>query len=138
MFFYLAIYLVMNMAAFAVVVARERVSPAGDDISSFEGLGRADPWLAWPLTIAMFGLFASGLWAEAEERLRRLGTGTAAAGTLWIACNVLMSAQYLIDDLAGAKGIFHRAAQVVFGLWLIALALAAGRDAVPRAWQDRQ
>jgi NADH-quinone oxidoreductase subunit N len=56
MAFYLAIYLVMNMAAFAVVVARERVSPAGDDISSFEGLGRADPWLAWPLTIAMLGL----------------------------------------------------------------------------------
>ncbi|MFL5840195.1 MAG: NADH-quinone oxidoreductase subunit N, partial [Thermoleophilaceae bacterium] len=56
MFFYLAVYLVMNMAAFAVVVARERVSPAGDDISSFEGLGRADPWLAWPLTIAMFAL----------------------------------------------------------------------------------
>jgi NADH-quinone oxidoreductase subunit N len=56
MAFYLAAYLVMNMAAFAVVVARERVSPAGDDISSFEGLGRADPWLAWPLTIAMLGL----------------------------------------------------------------------------------
>ena len=56
MAFYLAVYLVMNMAAFAVVVARERVSPAGDDISSFEGLGRADPWLAWPLTIAMLGL----------------------------------------------------------------------------------
>src|SRR3954452_3680945 len=56
MWFYLAVYLVMNMAAFAVVIARERVSPAGDDISSFEGLGRADPWLAWPLTIAMFGL----------------------------------------------------------------------------------
>jgi NADH-quinone oxidoreductase subunit N len=56
MAFYLAVYLVMNMAAFAVVIARERVSPAGDDISSFEGLGRADPWLAWPLTIAMLGL----------------------------------------------------------------------------------
>jgi NADH-quinone oxidoreductase subunit N len=56
MFFYLAVYLVMNMAAFAVVIARERVSPAGDDISSFEGLGRADPWLALPLTVAMLGL----------------------------------------------------------------------------------
>jgi NADH-quinone oxidoreductase subunit N len=56
MFFYLAVYLVMNLAAFAVVIARERVSPAGDDISSFEGLGRADPWLAFPLTIAMLGL----------------------------------------------------------------------------------
>ena len=56
MAFYLAVYLLMNVAAFAVVVARERVSPAGDDISSFDGLGRADPWLAWPLTIAMLGL----------------------------------------------------------------------------------
>jgi NADH-quinone oxidoreductase subunit N len=54
--FYLAVYLVMNLAAFAVVIARERVSPAGDDISSFEGLGRADPWLAWPLTFALAGL----------------------------------------------------------------------------------
>jgi NADH-quinone oxidoreductase subunit N len=56
MAFYLAVYLLMNVAAFAVVIARERVSPAGDDISSFEGLGRADPWLAVPLTIAMLGL----------------------------------------------------------------------------------
>ena len=56
MAFYLAVYLMMNVAAFAVVVARERVSPAGDDLSSFEDLGRADPWLAWPMTIAMLGL----------------------------------------------------------------------------------
>src|SRR5436305_10545600 len=56
MAFCLAVYLLMNVAAFAVVIARERVSPAGDDISSFEGLGRADPWLAWPLTVAMLGL----------------------------------------------------------------------------------
>ena len=56
MAFYLAVYLLMNVAAFAVVIARERVSPAVDDISSFEGLGRADPWLAWPMTFAMLGL----------------------------------------------------------------------------------
>jgi NADH-quinone oxidoreductase subunit N len=54
--FYLFVYLFMNMAAFAVVIARERVSEAGDDLSSFEGLGRAQPWLAWPLTIAMLAL----------------------------------------------------------------------------------
>jgi NADH-quinone oxidoreductase subunit N len=54
--FYLFVYLFMNMAAFAVVIARERVSEAGDDIRSFEGLGRAQPWLAWPLTIAMLAL----------------------------------------------------------------------------------
>ncbi len=54
--FYLAGYLVMNMAAFAVIVARERVTETGDDISSLEGLGRSSPWLAWPMTIAMLAL----------------------------------------------------------------------------------
>jgi NADH-quinone oxidoreductase subunit N len=54
--FYLAVYLIMNVAAFAVVVARERVSERGDDISSLENLGQTQPWLAWPMTIAMLSL----------------------------------------------------------------------------------
>lgn len=54
--FYLAAYLFMNVAAFAVVIARERVSEAGDDIRSFENLGQASPWLAWPMTISMLAL----------------------------------------------------------------------------------
>jgi NADH-quinone oxidoreductase subunit N len=54
--FYLAVYLFMNVAAFAVVVARERVSGVEDDLRAFEGLGRAAPWLAWPMTIAMLAL----------------------------------------------------------------------------------
>jgi NADH-quinone oxidoreductase subunit N len=54
--FYLAAYLVMNVAAFAVVVARERVSEHGDDLESVRDLARAAPLLAWPLTIAMLGL----------------------------------------------------------------------------------
>ena len=54
--FYLAIYLFMNLAAFGVVIARERVSEHGDDIRSLEGLGAASPVLAWPMTIAMLSL----------------------------------------------------------------------------------
>jgi NADH-quinone oxidoreductase subunit N len=54
--FYLAVYLLMNVAAFSVVVARERVSEFGDDLRSFEDLGRAAPVLAWPMTIAMLSL----------------------------------------------------------------------------------
>ena len=54
--FYLAVYLLMNVAAFAVVIARERVSEHGDGIRSVEGLGAASPWLAWPMTIAMLAL----------------------------------------------------------------------------------
>jgi NADH-quinone oxidoreductase subunit N len=54
--FYLAVYLFMNMAAFAVIVARERESGVGDDISSLYGLGEDRPLLAWPMTIAMLAL----------------------------------------------------------------------------------
>jgi NADH-quinone oxidoreductase subunit N len=54
--FYLAVYLLMNVAAFAVVVARERVSERGDELESLRDLGRASPWLAWPMTIAMLSL----------------------------------------------------------------------------------
>ena len=54
--FYLAVYLVMNLAAFAVIVARERETPLGDDIASLNGIGATRPALAWPMTIAMLAL----------------------------------------------------------------------------------
>jgi NADH-quinone oxidoreductase subunit N len=54
--FYLAAYLLMNVAAFAVVVARERETGLGDDISALYGLGADRPWLAWPMTVAMLSL----------------------------------------------------------------------------------
>ena len=51
--FYLAVYLCMNMAAFAVIVARERETGLGDGMQALAGLGRERPWLAWPMTISM-------------------------------------------------------------------------------------
>ena len=54
--FYLMAYLLMNVSAFAVVIARERVSELGDDIDSLRDLGAAQPWLAWPMTISMLSL----------------------------------------------------------------------------------
>jgi NADH-quinone oxidoreductase subunit N len=54
--FYLSVYLFMNVAAFAVVVARERETGLGDDISTLYGLGADRPLLAWPMTIAMLSL----------------------------------------------------------------------------------
>ena len=54
--FYLAAYLFMNVAAFAVVICRERVSEHGDMIESLRDLGRASPVLAWTMTIAMLSL----------------------------------------------------------------------------------
>jgi NADH-quinone oxidoreductase subunit N len=54
--FYLAVYVFMNMAAFAVIVGRERETGYGDSIQAVSGLGRERPLLAWPMTISMLAL----------------------------------------------------------------------------------
>src|SRR5207244_1635344 len=54
--FYLLVYVAMNMAAFAVIVARERETDLGDSIDAVVGLGRERPWLAWPMTASMLAL----------------------------------------------------------------------------------
>ena len=54
--FYLAVYVAMNMASFAVIVARERGTTLGDSIDALAGRGRERPWLAWPMTISMLAL----------------------------------------------------------------------------------
>jgi NADH-quinone oxidoreductase subunit N len=54
--FYLMVYLVMNVAAFAVVIARERETALGDSIEALSGTGGTRPLLAWPMTIAMLAL----------------------------------------------------------------------------------
>ncbi len=41
--FYLAVYLFMNMAAFAVIVARERETELGDSIAAMRGIGARAP-----------------------------------------------------------------------------------------------
>ncbi len=54
--FYLLVYTLMNVAAFAVVIARERETALGDDIEAVAGIGGTRPVLAWPLTISMLAL----------------------------------------------------------------------------------
>ncbi|HEY7892472.1 MAG TPA: NADH-quinone oxidoreductase subunit N [Solirubrobacteraceae bacterium] len=54
--FYLAVYLFMNLAAFAVIVARERETSFGDGIEAITGLSRERPYLALSLTISMLAL----------------------------------------------------------------------------------
>jgi NADH-quinone oxidoreductase subunit N len=53
---YLAVYLFMNLAAFAVIIAAQMIRAGDDDISSLAGFGASRPWLAWPMTIAMLAL----------------------------------------------------------------------------------
>jgi NADH-quinone oxidoreductase subunit N len=54
--FYLAVYLMMNLAAFPVIAVRERETDRGDDVSSMNGLGTSRPVLAWVMSIAMLAL----------------------------------------------------------------------------------
>ena len=54
--FYLAVYLFMNLAAFAVILACERERGMGDRQSALRGLSANRPELAWPMTLAMLGL----------------------------------------------------------------------------------
>jgi NADH-quinone oxidoreductase subunit N len=54
--FYLMVYALMNLAAFAVILARERETGLGDHISALYGIGNDRPLLAWPMTIAMLAL----------------------------------------------------------------------------------
>ncbi len=56
MVLYLVVYLMMNMASFAVIVLRERETGLGDSIGAITGLGRERPLLAWPMTISMLAL----------------------------------------------------------------------------------
>lgn len=53
---YIAIYLGMNLAAFAVIGVVEREDRRGDNIAALGGLGSRQPWLAWSMTIAMLSL----------------------------------------------------------------------------------
>jgi NADH-quinone oxidoreductase subunit N len=54
--FYLVVYATMNLAAFAVIIARERQTGLGDDVSALSGIGATHPLLAWPMTISMLSL----------------------------------------------------------------------------------
>jgi NADH-quinone oxidoreductase subunit N len=53
---YLMAYLLMNLAAFAVIVATQNERADGDELSGLAGLGARSPLLAWSLTIAMLSL----------------------------------------------------------------------------------
>jgi len=89
-----------------------------------------ETFVAIAATIASFGFLAAGLIGDGDARLRRLGYLTAAASVAWITCNLLMGISYLDGGLEDVRGVFHRASQVVLGLWLAALAVGAPRGAV--------
>jgi hypothetical protein len=65
----------------------------------------------------------------AASTRRRVGILTLVLGALWLALTIVTGVSYLSHGVDGIKGAFQRADQVVFGLWL--LALAAGVRSYP-------
>lgn len=92
--FYLAAYLVMNLAAFAVVVARERETTFGDSMSALAGLGPRRPLLAWSITLAMLGLAGMPATAGFIGKVALIG---AAAGNGYTWLGVLIVVGSLIS-----------------------------------------
>ena len=85
--FYLAAYTVTNLAAFAVTTAL----PALRDLKSYRGLGRAHPWLAAALVVALLGLVGT---PPTAVFVGKLTTASAAwdGDYAWLAVVVLVNA----------------------------------------------
>ena len=101
--FYLGVYLMMNLAAFAVIVIRERETGLGDDIASVQGLGAQRPLLAMAMTLAMLGL--AGIPATAGFIGKFYLIDAAVDGRLRVARR---RDRHRLDDLAGLLPEGHR------------------------------
>jgi NADH-quinone oxidoreductase subunit N len=97
--FYLSVYLLMNLAAFAVITQRERETGLGDDIASLYGTGATRPWLAWPMTIAMLALAGfpatAGFFGKVYLIEAAVDNGYAWLGVLIVVGSAISLAYYL-------------------------------------------
>lgn len=77
-------------------------------------------------TVASFALLGLGFLRAGR---RDLGRVTLAFGTVWLALTIVTGVSYLSDGVDEIKGAFQRVDQVIFGVWLVTLAVAVA----PRA-----
>jgi len=74
-------------------------------------------------TILAFGLLGLGFLRGGR---RRYGIATFAFGAVWLALTIVTGVSYLSDGVDEIKGAFQRVDQILFGVWLVVLAVAAG------------
>jgi hypothetical protein len=83
-------------------------------------------------TVLSFALLGLGFLRAGR---RDLGWVTLAFGVLWLALTIVTGVSYLSDGVDEIKGAVQRVDQVVFGIWLVTLAVAvapwAGEDDPP-------
>lgn len=75
-------------------------------------------------TILAFGLLGIGFLRRGR---RRVGIATLAFGTVWLALTILTGVSYLSDGVDEIKGAFQRIDQILFGAWLVVLAVGTTR-----------
>jgi MYXO-CTERM domain-containing protein len=73
-------------------------------------------------TILAFGLLGLGFLRGGR---RRFGIATLAFGAVWLALTIVTGVSYLSDGVDEVKGAFQRIDQILFGIWLVLLAVAA-------------
>ncbi|MBS1895748.1 MAG: DUF998 domain-containing protein [Actinobacteria bacterium] len=72
-------------------------------------------------TVLSFGLLGVGFLRGGR---RRLGWVSLGFGALWLALTIVTGVSYLSDGVDEVKGAFQRVDQIVFGAWLVTLAVA--------------
>jgi hypothetical protein len=73
-------------------------------------------------TILAFALLGVGFLGRGR---RRLGLATLAFGAVWLALTIVTGVSYLSDGVDAIKGAFQRVDQVVFGAWMVVVAVGA-------------
>lgn len=111
--YYLFVYALANLAAFSVIIARERETGLGDSMEALRGLGAQSPVLGAAMTFAMLSL--AGIPATAGFVGKFTLIESAADGYAWLAVvlvlgSVISLAYYLpvvstiwFDEAAGAE-----------------------------------
>jgi hypothetical protein len=72
-------------------------------------------------TVLSFGLLG---WGFLRVGRREFGWVTLGFGALWLALTIVTGVSYLSDGVDEVKGAFQRVDQIVFGAWLVTLAVA--------------
>jgi NADH-quinone oxidoreductase subunit N len=82
--YYLFVYVAMTLAAFAIVILREREVEDGDQLTAMAGYGRARPWAGVVMTLAMVSLAGFPPFAGFVGKFLLFGSAVD-AGMTWLA-----------------------------------------------------
>ncbi len=97
--FYLAIYLVMTLGAFAVILMMKRRDIMVEDISDLAGLGRSHPMIAFAMLIFMFSLAGipplAGFWGKLYIFMAAIDAKLFWPAVLGVVASVVASYYYL-------------------------------------------